>query len=302
VAIIHSATGKIEGRFKGIGTPKGISIHPSLSVPLLLVSNHGQGTVTGIPLGAVQPGIPICTAVKELNDDQTKRRFLEVGKNPAGIGCHYAGLRISGVANQGDAEFQVFDPSTLGPITNSGALGKLTSKYSVGESPFDVAFSPYDPFNAWIFAFVVNQGGTTNPQGSVSLWWNSTGFTIFDSRSGTVVDTAADSLDVPGRAMSDPNSFRCFVPNTAGTTISEMRVTTVGGFLYTTFTLDTVAEREVGDNPTSMTWTGIGNIEVALATLAGTGQVAVYPLGDSITEPALFPVPGCRFAFSIWNN
>jgi hypothetical protein len=302
VVILHSATGKAEGRFKGVGTPKGLSVHPSNSVPLLLVSNHGQGTVTGIPLGAVQPGKPICTAVKELNDDQTKRRFLQVGRNPAGIGCHYAGLRISGVVNQGDSELQIFDPGTLGTITNSGGLGKLTSKYAVGENPFDVGFSPYDAINGWIFAYVINQGGPTKPQGSMSVWWNSTGFTIFDSRSGTIVATVEESLDVPGRVMPDPTSFRCFVPNTAGDSVSEMRLTTVGGFLYITFNVTVYADREVGDNPTSITWTGIGGLDYALATLAGTGQVAVYPLGDAITEPALFNVPGCRYAFSIWNN
>jgi len=307
IAILNSATGRIEGHFNGIGTPKGIALTGPGSTglsPTLFVSNFGQSTVTGVPIGTIQPGLPICTAIQELQDDTSRRVYLSTGRNPAGIAAYFGGFGIpaAGVVNQGDAEFQIFDPRTLGSLENSG-LGILSRAYAVGENPIDVAWSPYLPLQGWIFAYIVNQGGVQNPTGSVSLWWNATtGFSPFNSRSGTITATVEDGVNVPGRCTSDPRALSCYVPNTAGEEVSRVDLTVVGGYIYTTISAAIGASRTVGENPTSITWTGLGGADVAFTTLPGQGQVAVYELAGTTGPAVLFNVPGVRYAYSCWNQ
>jgi hypothetical protein len=305
VAIINTGTGKTEGRFKGIGTPRGIGITGfggTGTSPTLFISNYGQGTVTVINLGSFQPGLPICTAVKELNDDAGKRAFVETGSNPAGVAAQFQGLPIAGVVNQGDGEFQVFDPATLQPINRAG-IGNLASKYAVGENPIDCTFTAYDPFNGWQWAYVVNQGGPQTPKGSVSVWWNaSTTFGPFNSRSGSIINTITDSIDVPGHAMADPQGLNCFIPNTASDGVTELIINIEGGFIFTRITATVRGTREVGPNPTSFTFAGSPILPIGVATLAGSGQVAFYELNGTVSPPVLFNIPGVRTAFTMWNQ
>jgi hypothetical protein len=308
VAIVHSATGRIEGHFNGIGTPKGIAMTSPFSAgstPILFVTNYGQATLTGIDIGPIQPGLPICTAIQELQDDQSRRLYMPTGRNPAGVAAYWgnAAIPAAGLVNQSDGEFQIFDPRTLAPI-GSSFLGVLSDTYSVGENPIDIAWSPYFAASGWIFAYVVNQGGIQNPTGSVSVWWNATtGFAPFNSRSGTIATTITDGMNVPGRVTSNPgvlgNSF--YVPNTGGDEIVGVNLGQVGGYIYTTITATVGSTRPVGDNPTGISWTGLLNADVAIVPLPGLGVVGAYGLDSTITPPVYFSLPGARYTFA-WQS
>ena len=231
-----------------------------------------QATVTAIPIGSIVPGQPICTAVKELQDDFSKRSYLSTGKSPNGVALEYFGVSptpVGAVVNQADNEVQFFDPTTLQPL--SGGLGTISQRFTVGESPLDVAFSGYDGFNNWLFAFIVNQGGVENPQGSVSLWWNAnTVIPLFRSNSGSITGSLADGVNVPGRPSSDPLGFYAWIANTAGTDVIKAQIVANGSGLGTNINLKTSIHREVGPNPTRMTWTGDpNNLMIAFASLAG---------------------------------
>jgi hypothetical protein len=304
IAIINTGTGKVEGHFRGVGTPKGITVTGAGATglgPTIFVSNYGQGTVTGIPIGLIQVGQPICTAVKELEDNKDLRVYLQAGKNPNGVGSEYWGVPVAGVVNQADNEFQVFDPQSLQPINRLG-IGQLSQRYQVGENPVDVAFSPYLPANGWIFAFIVNQGGPTSPEGSVSFWWNTTGLTVFASNSGAVMANIKEGINVPGRPTADPAALTCYIANTGGDEIVRVEVTIVGGQIGTLVTASVANSRIIGPNPTKMTWAGLGGAEVALATLAGTGQVAVWERAGLIGPPILYNLPGAKSCFSCWDH
>jgi hypothetical protein len=308
VAIINTGNGKREGRFKGVGTPKGISISAPRGVtgqtfsPVIYVSNFGQGTVTGIPVGTIQAGLPICTAVQELQDDLTRRVFLITGKNPSGVACEYFNVLVGAVVNQGDNELQIFDPTSLANL-NGGGVGNISQRFPVGENPIDVCFSPYLPLQGWIFAYIVNQGGTTNPEGSVSLWWNATSLVgLFSSTSGSVVSTLSDGINVPGRPSSDPLLLSAWVANTAGDNVHRVDIFVVGSGLGAAISLKSGLDREVGPNPTRVAWCGRPGNDLNFVSLAGSGQIAAFEQFGVVGPPVLFPLPGVRSVFSAWDQ
>ena len=308
VAIVNSATGRIEGHFNGIGTPKGIGMTSQFAAgptPIILVTNYGQGTLTAIDVGPIQPGLPICTAIKELEDDRSRRLYMNTGRNPLGVAAYFGTAQIpaAGLVNQADGEFQIFDPRTLAPTGNT-FLGVLSETYSVGENPIDIAWSPYFPAQGWIFAFIVNQGGVQNPNGSLSVWWNATtGFAPFNSRSGTIATTVTEGLNIPGRITHSPyspgNLF--YVPNTGSDDVAGIDLAFVGGYIYTTITATVASSRPVGDNPTSMSFAGLIGYDVGFVTLPGLGAVGAYSLDSTITPPVFFNLPGARYTFA-WQG
>lgn len=302
VAVINTGTGKVEGHFNGTGSPKGIAISGPGSTglsPTIFVTNFGQGTVTAIPIGTIQPGQAICTALNALKDDISRRLFMQTGRNPVGIACEFFGIPLGMVVNQADSNVQAFDPQTLQPPDRLG-LGTLSQKYPVGENPIDVCWSPFIP-GTGIFAYIVNQGGIDNPSGSVSLWWNSTGGP-FAATTGAVTGSVENGLTVPGRPISDPLALSCYVPNTGSDTIAKVDITVQGGGLFSTIQPKVGALRPVGLNPTKMTWTGPPGAFVALASLAGRGEVAVWERNATIGAPALYRLPGVRSVFSAWDQ
>lgn len=305
VAIINTGNSKTEGHFFGVGTPKGITISgpgaTGLS-PVIYVSNYGQGTVTGIPIGTILAGQPICTAVQELKDDIKRRVYLQAGKNPAGVACEYFGLQVGAVVNQSDNELQLFDPATLGDLNGNG-VGAITQRFTVGENPVDVAFSPYLPLQGWIFAYIVNQGGTVNPEGSISLWWNSNTLVgLFSTTTGSVVGNLTDGLNVPGRPSSDPRQLNCWIANTAGDDVFKAEIYVTGSGLGASISLRRTVVREVGPNPTRVAWTGPTGADIAFASLAGSGEVAVWERTSLLGPPELFQLPGVKSVFSAWDQ
>ncbi|MHC4923523.1 MAG: Ig-like domain-containing protein [Planctomycetota bacterium] len=300
ISIVNTSTGKIEGHFKGVGSPKGITQTGPGSTglsPMLFVTNFGQGTVTGIPLNAVQPGIAICDAVNALNDDISNRVFVNVGRNPNGIAAEFFGTPIVMVANQGDNEVTVFDPQSL-----TSPSGGLQDTFQVGESPSEVVWA--QPTQIGLFAWIVNQGGVNDPDGSVSLWWSGAGGYIFGTNTGSVTGQLQDNIAAPGKAFSDTATLNCYVPNTASNTVTEATVTFQGGSIFATIQPQVNNSREVGPNPTSLTLTGgLGSgSRLAFVSLAGGGQIAVYDFNSSFTTPALYNLPGVRQVFSAWDQ
>ena len=308
VAILNSATGRVEGHFKGLGTPRGIGMTSPGSAgntPVLLVSNFGQATVTAIDIGPITPGQPICTAVKELEDDKSRRVFMPTGRNPSGVAAYWGtqGIPAAGVVSQADGEFQVFDPRSLAPL-NGSFLGVLSESYGVGENPIDCGWSPYFPLQGWIFAFIANQGGVQNPTGSVSLWWNATtGFNPFNSRSGTIATTVTEGINIPGLiTVNNTNYGNWFhVPNTGSDDIAGLDVSFVGGYIYTTPTVSVVTSRPVGDNPTSMSFAGYLGVDIAFVPLPGLGVVGAYTLESTVVPPVYFSLPGARYTVA-WQG
>jgi hypothetical protein len=303
VAIINTGTGKIEGHLNGVGTPKGIGINGPLSsgvTPTLYITNYGQGTLTAIPIGTIIPGLPICTAVKELSDDPSNRRYMLTGRNPSGVAFEYWGTPIGAVVNQADDDMQVFDPGTLQPVDRLG-LGTLQQHYTVGENPLDVCWSPVTTVG--VFAYVVAQGGEQHPKGSFSLWLNNTSIGPFAATSGAVQGTIEEGMNVPGRPISDPLALSCYVPNTAGDDISKVDVTVYGSSYFVTAQPKVTSSFIVGENPTKMTWTGYNARYMAFASLAGQGQVAVWEkAAGAVSTVALFDLPGVRSVFSDWDQ
>jgi hypothetical protein len=309
VAIINTGTGKVEGHFKGVGSPRGITITAPATTGnsvAILVTNYGQATLTAIPVSTIVPGQQICTAVKELEDNIKMRSFMSTGRNPAGVACEWYGTaQIGAVVNQADSTLQIFDPGSLKNVV-SGALGTFTQPFPVGENPIDVCWtylvtSPVHP--PYIWAYVVNQGGQQDPQGSVSLWFNHSSLIgLFDSNTGIVVATLKDGVNVPGKPMSDPISLSCYIPNTAGDDIFKADINTAGNFTAVSVTLTTSQDRHLGSNPTKMTFTGNVNFMTALASLTGQGQVAVYQRDATVGPPILYPLPGVQSVFSAWDQ
>jgi hypothetical protein len=305
VAIINTGTGKVEGHFVGVGTPRGIGINgpgTSGNFAMLYVTNYGQGTLTGIPISTIVPGQNICTAIQELRDNTSKRVFMNTGRNPVGVAIEWNGLlRVGCVVNQADNEIQIFDPQTLKPASQTGGVVTANSAYQVGENPIDCGWCP--PTTVGAFCYIVNQGGDTNPNGSVSLWWSNTSLVgLFSSNSGTIISTLSDGINVPGRPEADPFALSCYVPNTAGDDIVKADITVLGGGLGAAISLVNGSSREVGPNPTRMTWTGLPGLDTACAALAGTGQVAFWQRESPIGAPALYDRPGVKSVFSQWSQ
>jgi hypothetical protein len=137
----------------------------------------------------------------------------------------------------------------------------------------------------------------------VSLWWSNTSLIgLFSSNSGTVVSTLSDGINVPGRPEADPFNLNCWIPNTAGDDVVRADLTVLGGGLGVAITLVNGASREVGPNPTRMTWTGFPGLDTALVALAGTGQVGVFQRDATVGPPSLYDRPGVKSVFSQWSQ
>ncbi|MCK6480021.1 MAG: Ig-like domain-containing protein [Planctomycetaceae bacterium] len=300
VVVVNSGTGKIEGRFNGLGTPKGVGISGPGATgagPTLFISNYGQGTLTAIPLSGIQPGLPICTAIQELQDDNSKRVYMLTGRNPYGVALQPQGVAIGAVVNQADNDVQFFDPRTLKPVENLG-LGTLSQKYPVGEGPIDVCFAQYLPGTGQ-FALIVSQGGITNPTGEVALWWNSTGGP-FAANSGAIQGSVEDGLNIPGRPIYDwLNGLAWWVPNTAGEDLAKVDIVIQGGGLFATIQPQVNMTRDIGPNPTKVSYTGA---TIAFASLTGAGQVAVWELNALAGAPTLYSLPGVRSLFCAFDQ
>jgi len=305
IAIINSGNGKIEGRLKGVGSPRGITMtgpygSQSLS-PEIFVSNFGRGTVTGLPMSGIQAGQAICTAVTDLNVNRDKRAIFNVGRAPGGIAAEWYGspFNIAAVANTADDSITVFDTVTTG---NSGTgQATLSLAYqSGGEGPFDVAWSPYVP-GAGIWCWIAHGGGAQDEDGSVSLWWNNAGGFIFTQPTGSILATLQDKIKNPGKIFQDVLSLDCYVPNTSGETVTTLQVNVLGSVIFTTIQPAVKGEREVGPNPTKVTFDPrFGRI--AFVALAGSGQVAMYDINATVAAPPLLNVPGVRGIFSFWDQ
>ena len=304
--VIADNSSKVQGKFKGLGTPKGIGISGPGAAgnnPFLYVTNYSQATLTGIPLGLIQPGKNICTAVQELNDDASQRVYMATGRNPSGVAAEYFGTAFGVVVNQADNEIQLFDLGTLTDFNHLGQ-GQLQHTYQVGANPIDAAWSPPLSGGALIFCYVSNLGDLNNPNGSVSLWWNNTSLNgLFNSLSGSVAATVTDGLTQPGRPMSDPLRLSCWVPNTGSDDVSRLDIAIIGGFTGSAVSATVGLSKSLGLGPTSVTWTGIitGNpLELCFATLAGQGEVAIWEKYAGIGPVTYLPAPGCRYTYSHW--
>jgi hypothetical protein len=304
--IIADNSSKVQGKFKGLGTPKGIGISGPGAAgnnPFLYVTNYSQATLTGIPLGLIQPGKNICTAVQELNDDASKRVYMQTGRNPSGVAAEYFGTAFGVVVNQADNEIQMFDLGTLKDFNHLGQ-GTLQKTYQVGANPIDAGWSPPLNGGAIIFCYVSNLGDINEPNGSVSLWWNNTSLNgLFNSLSGAVAATVTDGLTQPGRPTSDPLRLQCWVPNTGSDDVSRLDIAIIGGFTGSAVSATVGLSKPLGLNPTSVTWTGYptGNpVELCFATLAGLGQVAVWEKSAAIGPVTYLQAPGCRYTYSHW--
>jgi len=305
IAIINTGTGKVEGHLNGVGTPKGIAMGGSGgSDTNLYVTNFGQGTVTMIPVTKIIPGLPICTAVQELNDNPSNRRYMLTGNGPTGISTPFDWTALGVVANAADNDMQTFDPQTLQPVDRLG-YGTLTQHYPVGENPIDVVVTPYILGIGW-FAYVVNQGGEDNPTGSISLWYNSSSIAPFNSPTGAVQGSITEGINIPGKSILDPGLplTGFYVPNTAGDDVARIEVQVQGGLIFVTVQPKFGGSTPVGQNPTAVTITGRRNGDQTMfVALAGQGQVAVMQQDAGIAaDISLFNLPGVRYVFSCWNN
>jgi hypothetical protein len=297
VAIINTGTGKVEGHFNGVGSPRGIALTGvGLGVAVLCVTNYGEGTVTGIDLSPIVPGQPICTAVAALNEDPARRGRAQVGRAPTGAACEWYGNQLLMVTNSGDNSLSVLDPVALRDIQ----FLPLQPTYQVGESPSDVVITQVvtGP-NVW--AWVVNKGGAQDPNGSVSLWWNNAGGYIFTQGTGSVVAEQQEGVDNPGRPFQDPLSLNLILPNAATDTMSTIAVSTAGSVIFTTITSNLLEERAVPGNPVAVTWEPF-TIRFHIVACAGTGQVAMFDTQNAFSPPVFFPVPGIRDVFSVYDQ
>jgi hypothetical protein len=303
VAIINTGNGKIEGRFKGVGSPKGITRTGGSSQTFALqVTNFGQGTLTRIPLNTIVAGQPICTAVQELNDNPALRDFMSTGRNPSGVAAEIYGAPIAVIVNSGDDTIQVYEPYNLAPLNNG--IGNIQNPLNVGENSVDVAMTPYNPLSNFVWAYVVSQGGPNDPEGAVSLFWNynSLGIGAFASNTGGIAGIYTDGLKSPGRPLADPFTLEGYIPNTAGNSVHTLNVVLTGASYARTVTIAKSGEREVGPNPTRLSFAGRFGSELAFVSLAGEGQVAAFPLNSTVGPPVLLPMPGVRSLFCSLDN
>lgn len=274
VAVVGTRDSQIVDRWKALPDPVGLGLHPSTTT--LYVSNFAANSVSAIDLARTTPGAARFDDIAKHLADPDQRLDIEVGRGPYGIAHSIAVTRVF-VANNVENSCSVFDSATAKPVVT----------FNVGTAPWDVATTVYYTGIGY-FAFISCMGGTGDPDGSVSLYWDvpnglQANITGFKNPQGLIFDYGVSA----------------WVANSGGRKTSMLTLQIAGGsFAATIFPAITV-EVETGANPTDCT------ISPLLTLLAGATQCVItanrgegkLTFLDAVQPSRAFvemPVPGVR--------
>jgi hypothetical protein len=188
---------------------------------------------------------------------------------------------------------------------------KFLKSYDVGGNPLSVDWTLLG-FGAIDCAAITNQGGLTDPNGSVSMYLRAPPLQgglppaaqYRDGIESTLTDNMKNPTYVWGNQEwanangSNPQVF--FVANTGGKDVLDLRIRVTGVFgLLIDFAIN--QDREVGFNPTKAMLDPFYPNQFLFACVAGEAQFAGMDFARSIA-PGSITVPGIRNMFTIYQH
>jgi hypothetical protein len=315
VLVLDSRNMKVLGRFAGFTSPRDIGMSTDYNLPptrvQMWVTDFGARQVIGIDLSSIamnlggQPGAASpCDAIK---DNLKNRLTLQVGNGPTDVAGDCYLLNRAMVVNSLDNSVSLIDV----------ARGTVLKDYETGGNPLSVDWTLFG-YGFWDIAAIANQGGLTDPDGSISMYLRSPpilGFPAYravgaasprDGIEATFTDGVKNPTYVWGvQEWANPNTgnsipLAYFIPNTGGKTIQQITPRTTGVFgIQVDF--NAVQTREVGFNPTGAMMDPYFPNQMIFACVAGEGRfVGMDPLRQ--TSPDGITVPGIRRIFSCYSH
>lgn len=309
VLVVDSRNMKILGRFAGFSSPRDVGISTDFGAArvTLWVTDFGAKQAVGIDLASVavnlggQPGAQSpCDAIK---DNQKNRVFIPTGNGPTDVSADSFLLNRAMVVNSLSNSVTLIDASR----------GAVLKDYQVGGNPLSCDFTLWG-FGAIDVAAICNQGGLSDPDGSVSLYLRAPPLQNFlpalaqqrDDIEATLTNGVKNPTYVWGNqewanplsGNSSPQLF--FVPNTGGKTILDLRINVTGTFGLL-IDLQANQVREVGFNPTGVMYDAYFPNQMIFSCVAGEGKFAGM---DSLRNlpPEAITVPGIRRIFTCFSH
>lgn len=313
VLVLDSRSLKTLGRFTGFSSPKDVGMSTDYGAG----SSGGPGRVTmwvtdfaarqvvslelssiAVSLGG-QPGAQSpCDAV---NDNFKLRTYLPTGNGPAEVAGDSYLLKRAMVVNALDNSVTLID----------AARNKVIKDFDVGGNPLSCDFTFFQ-FGAIDLAAVTNQGGLTDPNGSVSLYVKAPPLQNFfpaaaqtrDGIESTITDGIKNPTYVWGNQEwanvrgSVPQAF--FVPNTGAKSVIDFRLN-ITGLFGLLIDLSANQTREVGFNPTSAMLDPYYPGNFLFACVAGEGKFAGMDSLRTISAQSI-TVPGIRRIFTCYQH
>ncbi|MCI0636215.1 MAG: hypothetical protein L0206_20225, partial [Actinobacteria bacterium] len=272
----------------------------------LWVTDFAARQVVAVDLSSITPSLggqpdslSPCDAIKE---NTKARATIEVGNGPTDVSCDSYLQNRALVVNSLEYSVSLIDVKRQSVLKD----------YQVGGNPLSCDFT-FNGFGAIDIGCITNQGGLTDPDGSVSLYLRAPPLQNFypalgQNRDG-IESTLTEGVKNPtygwgnqewagGNGVSRPQAF--FVPNTGGKTILDLRINITGVFGLL-ITLRANQSREVGFNPTGVMldpyWP---NVDL-YACVAGEGRFGGMDLNRN-TPIETITVPGIRRIFTCYSH
>jgi len=309
VLILDSRNLKTLGRFSGFTSPRdvGMSTDFGASRVNLYVTDFGARQVVGIDLTSIavnlggQPGSKSpCDAIK---DNVNNRVTIPVGNGPTDVAADSFLLNRGMVVNSLDNSVTLLD------VRRSKAL----KSYDVGGNPLSADFTLFG-FGSIDVCAITNQGGLTDPDGSVSLYLRAPPLQNFLPAAGQTRDDIESTLTDgvknptygwgnqewanPMSGNSVPQAF--FIPNTGAKTVLDLRIQVTGVFGLL-IDLQANQKREVGFNPTGVMLDPYYPNQLLFACVAGEGQFAGMDALRTVA-PQSITVPGMHRFFTCFSH
>lgn len=297
VNVLDSRNFQSLGRFSGFSAPRDVSISTTFgrNSTTLWVSDFASNQLVGVDLQALsvtftgQPGAP--SPCEQIADEAARRIVVDVGRGPTGVA---ADSLLDGrvmVTNTLDDSISIVNVQT----------GQVIEEYEVGSAPVDCDWTMVN-LGAVQVAMVANQGGTNDPDGSISLYVGGIG------RNG-IENTFTDNVKNPssvhgqqqwinGAGTAIPTRF--IVPNTGGHTTTEYTFAVTGGF-GVAISASPVQTYDVGLNPTNAVYDPFYPANFIAVAVAGQGGVSMIDYGRA-TQPVLNPVAGVQRLFTAYSH
>lgn len=284
IHIMSTQTCRVLYSWTAFRDPRGLSGSPSLST--MYVTDAAANTLSALDIGSVGPpgslGVP--DALKNLANGNSKgRQDLTVGRSPHGVACSPSGGVLL-TANTTDNSATVVNTSTF----------QILSTFSTGEQPTEVELS----FNvSGIFGWITCVGGNTVPDGSVSLYWTSTGAT------GGGLQADLTGFLNPKGVVYD-NGISAWIANMGSNTCSQLQLQVVGSGYAATIIPSITAVVQVGDNPTDVTidpyYGAAGALPISVITADQGSSTLTFFDPNTPSRPVFqLPVAGVRSVGSV---
>lgn len=314
VLIVDSRNLKVIGRFTGFSSPRDIGMSTDYGAGnpggpgrvTMWVTDFAAREVVGLEMSSIavrfggQPGSQTpCDAIK---DNFQLRTHIPTGNGPTDVAGDSYLLKRAMVVNSLDNSVTLIDASRM----------RVIKDHEVGGNPLACDWT-FNGFGAIDLCAITNQGGLTDPNGSVSLYLKAPPLQNFypafaQNRDG-IEATITDGIKNPtyvwgnmewanGRGNSVPQAF--FVPNTGAKSINVMTVQITGVFGLL-IDLSITQSREVGFNPTGAMLDPYYPGQFLFACVAGEAKfVGMDPF--RVISPTGITVPGIRRIFTCYSH